>query len=86
MTITVMVSETCRSLGDAMRDLDTKAVIRSDFILVSGQMVANLNFLPILEHHRFEIVTDVCHVISNVWELAVLHISIVHIKMSDLRQ
>lgn len=52
MTITVMVSETCRSLGDAMRDLDTKAVIRSDFILVSGQMVANLNFLPILEHHR----------------------------------
>jgi translation initiation factor eIF-2B subunit epsilon len=65
MTITVMVSETCRSLGDAMRDLDGQAVIRSDFILVSGEMVANLNFLPILEHHRFEIVTDVCHVISN---------------------
>jgi len=65
MTITVMVSETCRSLGDAMRDLDGKAVIRSDFILVSGEMVANLNFLPILEHHRFETVTDVCHVISN---------------------
>jgi len=64
MTITVMVSETCRSLGDAMRDLDGKAVIRSDFILVSGVMVGNLNFLPILEHHRFETVTDVCHVIS----------------------
>lgn len=65
MTITVMVSETCRSLGDAMRDLDGKAVIRSDFILVSGEMVANLNFLPILEHHRFEIVTECCHVIAN---------------------
>jgi hypothetical protein len=47
-------------------------------------MVANLNFLPILEHHRFEIVTDVCHVISNAWELYVLHISIA--QMSDLNQ
>jgi translation initiation factor eIF-2B subunit epsilon len=54
MVITVMVSKTCSSLGDAMRDLDAKAVIRSDFILVSGDMVANVNLLPILEHHRFE--------------------------------
>ncbi|XP_021936996.1 translation initiation factor eIF-2B subunit epsilon isoform X3 [Zootermopsis nevadensis] len=52
MVITVMVSETCRSLGDAMRDLDAKAVIRSDFILVFGDMVGNVNLLPILEHHR----------------------------------
>ncbi|XP_069685017.1 translation initiation factor eIF2B subunit epsilon [Periplaneta americana] len=52
MLVTVIVSETCRSLGDAMRDLDAKAVIRSDFILVSGDMVANLNLLPILEYHR----------------------------------
>jgi translation initiation factor eIF-2B subunit epsilon len=58
MVITVMVSETCRSLGDAMRDLDAKAVIRSDFILVSGDMVANLNLLPILEHHRFVTVRE----------------------------
>jgi translation initiation factor eIF-2B subunit epsilon len=54
MTVTVIVSETCHSLGDAMRDLDAKAVIRSDFILVSGDMVGNLNLLPILEYHRFE--------------------------------
>lgn len=58
MVITVMVSETCRSLGDAMRDLDAKAVIRSDFILVFGDMVANVNLLPILEHHRFVTVTE----------------------------
>jgi translation initiation factor eIF-2B subunit epsilon len=58
MAVTVIVSETCRSLGDAMRDLDAKAVIRSDFILVSADMVGNLNLLPILEHHRFETVTE----------------------------
>jgi translation initiation factor eIF-2B subunit epsilon len=58
MTVTVIVSQMCRSLGDAMRDLDTKAVIRSDFILVSGDMVGNLNLLPILEHHRFETIME----------------------------
>lgn len=52
MAVTVIVSETCRSLGDAMRDLDAKALIRSDFILVSGDMVGNLNLLPILDYHR----------------------------------
>lgn len=58
MTVTVMVSQMCRSLGDAMRDLDAKAVIRSDFILVFGDMVGNLNLLPILEHHRFETIME----------------------------
>jgi translation initiation factor eIF-2B subunit epsilon len=60
MAITVMVSESCRSLGDAMRDLDAKAVIRGDFILLSGDMVANLNLLPILEHHRFGNLIEEC--------------------------
>jgi len=53
MTVTVYVNETCRSLGDVMRDLDAKAVLRGDFILVSGNIVANLNLLPILQYHRY---------------------------------
>ncbi|XP_067001729.2 translation initiation factor eIF2B subunit epsilon isoform X2 [Anabrus simplex] len=52
MVVTIIVSESCRSLGDAMRDLDAKAVIRSDFILLSGSTVANVQLIPILEHHR----------------------------------
>ncbi|PSN41588.1 hypothetical protein C0J52_17905 [Blattella germanica] len=52
MNITMFVSETCRSIGDVMRDLDAKAVLRSDFILVSGNMVGNLNILPIVQKHR----------------------------------
>ncbi|XP_075213307.1 eukaryotic translation initiation factor 2B subunit epsilon [Lycorma delicatula] len=51
MVITVVVSEGCRSFGDAMRDLDTKALIRSDFILVTGFLVANLPFEHLLKKH-----------------------------------
>lgn len=52
MSVTVIVSESCRTLGDAMRDLDAKALIRSDFIFLCGNVVANLQLLPILETHR----------------------------------
>ncbi|XP_049777276.1 translation initiation factor eIF-2B subunit epsilon [Schistocerca cancellata] len=52
ITISVIISEGCRSLGDAMRDLDAKGVIRSDFILLFGTTVANLHFQQALEIHR----------------------------------
>lgn len=52
MTINVLVSERCRSLGDAMRDIDAKAIIKNDFILLFGDTVANIEMLPILEKHR----------------------------------
>ncbi|RZF33909.1 hypothetical protein LSTR_LSTR012251 [Laodelphax striatellus] len=51
LTIFVIVSEGCRSVGDAMRDLDAKALIRSDFILVSGFQIANLNYEMMLKKH-----------------------------------
>lgn len=52
LSVSVVVSEGCRSLGDAMRDLDAKAVIRSDFILLGGDVVGNLRLKPILEKHK----------------------------------
>lgn len=52
MVLNVIVSEGCRSFGDAMRDLDAKALIRTDFILLSGTVVGSLNLIPILEKHK----------------------------------
>uniref|UniRef100_A0A1B6KND8 Translation initiation factor eIF2B subunit epsilon n=1 Tax=Graphocephala atropunctata TaxID=36148 RepID=A0A1B6KND8_9HEMI len=52
LAISIVVSEGCRSLGDAMRDLDTKALIRSDFVLLTGNLVGNLQLLPALERHK----------------------------------
>jgi len=40
------------SLGDAMRDLDGKGVIKNDFILVSAGVVTNLALKPLLQLHR----------------------------------
>ena len=45
-------SDDCRSLGDALRDIDGKALIRGDFILLSADVVSNVQLIPILEKHR----------------------------------
>ncbi|XP_008476004.1 translation initiation factor eIF-2B subunit epsilon [Diaphorina citri] len=50
--ITLIVSDGCYSFGDVMRDLDGKAVIRNDFILVSGDVVSNINLLSALKSFK----------------------------------
>lgn len=47
------MSEGCQSLGDAMRDIDAKALIRSDFILLTGDVIGNLNLMQIVEKHKY---------------------------------
>jgi len=42
----------CRSLGDSLRDIDGKSLIRGDFILLSAAVVANVNIKPIMETHK----------------------------------
>lgn len=58
MTITAIINEECRSLGDAMRDLDAKGLLRQDFILLSGDTVANANLGPILNQHKKSCLED----------------------------
>ncbi|KAK9841354.1 hypothetical protein WJX74_004422 [Apatococcus lobatus] len=48
----IVVSTNCRSAGEALRLIDQKDVIKSNFILVSGDVVANLNIQPALQQHR----------------------------------
>ena len=40
------------SIGDCMRDLDSRDVVTGDFLVVSGDVVANLNLEPALSRHR----------------------------------
>ncbi|EFW99941.1 translation initiation factor eif-2b epsilon [Grosmannia clavigera kw1407] len=40
------------SLGDFLRDLDKRGIIEGDFVLVHGDLVANVPLDPILERHR----------------------------------
>lgn len=43
----------CRSLGDALRDIEGKGLIRGDFIMLSADVVSNVQLKPILEKHKY---------------------------------
>ncbi|XP_069474935.1 translation initiation factor eIF2B subunit epsilon [Ambystoma mexicanum] len=48
----VVTSELYRSLGDVLRDVDAKSLVRSDFLLVYGDVISNINISRALEEHR----------------------------------
>lgn len=52
MTVHVVGGEGCRCFGDAMRDLDAKALIRGNFILLGADTVTNADLRPVLEQHK----------------------------------
>ena len=52
MVITPIVSDGCRSLGDALRDIDTKGCIRGDFILIRGTSFASIDLQNFMDLHR----------------------------------
>ena len=48
----IIISEDCPSVGDALRDIDAQSLIRSDFVLVSGDLVANMQLREVIQKHR----------------------------------
>lgn len=50
--VRVVTSELYRSLGDVLRDVDAKSLVRSDFLLVTGDVVSNISIEAALEEHR----------------------------------
>ncbi|BFZ60833.1 translation initiation factor eIF-2B epsilon subunit, GEF [Saitoella coloradoensis] len=51
-TVHTIVSPESMSVGDALRELDAKQLITSDFVLVSGDVVSNIPLDDILKEHR----------------------------------
>jgi len=47
-----LVSQSSMGVGDAMREIDSLSLIRGDFILLSGDIVSNINLKDIVEQHR----------------------------------
>lgn len=52
INVHLIISDGCRSLGDALRDIDTKGLIRGDFILIRGDVFTNANLKNLLDLHR----------------------------------
>ncbi|KAL9094394.1 MAG: hypothetical protein Q9165_003244 [Trypethelium subeluteriae] len=46
------IRSTSTSIGDAMRDLDKRALLAHDFLVVYGDVISNLNLEPALQAHR----------------------------------
>ncbi|KAF2853780.1 translation initiation factor-like protein eif-2b epsilon subunit [Plenodomus tracheiphilus IPT5] len=47
-----LIQSTSHSIGDAMRDLDSRSLLVGDFLLVYGDVVSNLPLEPALAAHR----------------------------------
>ncbi|GBG77156.1 hypothetical protein CBR_g23483 [Chara braunii] len=50
--VTPVVAQNCTTMGDALRFIDGKGVIRGDFILVRGHTIGNFSLADALEEHR----------------------------------
>ncbi|CCH46745.1 Translation initiation factor eIF-2B subunit epsilon [Wickerhamomyces ciferrii] len=55
-----------RSVGDAMRDLDNRGLITGDFLLVSGDVVTNIQFDKVMEAHKARKAVDRDHIATMV--------------------
>ena len=52
VTIKCITSPSCKSLGDMLRELDSKKSFPSDFLVIFGDTVGNANLNEAIEHHK----------------------------------
>lgn len=50
--ISTILSPEARSVGDVMRDIDNRGIITGDFILVSGDVITNMDISKMMEFHK----------------------------------
>ncbi|XP_012249364.1 translation initiation factor eIF-2B subunit epsilon [Bombus impatiens] len=58
ISVSLIVSDTCTSLGDALRDIDTKGSIRGNFILIRGDAFINADLTNLLINHCAKLKED----------------------------
>lgn len=53
LSVRCITSLKCSSAGDALRELDAMNIVRSDpFILISGDVISNLNLKKAIQYHK----------------------------------
>lgn len=65
-SVTTVMSLEARSVGDAMRDLDNRGLITGDFLLVSGDVVTNIDFAKVMAFHKNKKAADKDHIVTMV--------------------
>lgn len=66
LNVETIVSQDCRSVGDALRLLDHRDFLKSDFVLVSGDVVTNMNLSLAFKEHLTRRSTDKSAIMSLV--------------------
>lgn len=64
--ISTVMSLESRSVGDSMRDLDNRGLISGDFLLVSGDVVTNIDFNKAMNAHKNKKQVDKDHIVTMV--------------------
>ncbi|XP_019619649.1 PREDICTED: translation initiation factor eIF-2B subunit epsilon-like [Branchiostoma belcheri] len=78
--VTTQVSEDSLSPGDALRLIYDRSLIRTDFVLVMGDLVSTINLQPIIQQHKQRRLKDKVTVMTMVFrEAAPRH----HTRSSD---
>ncbi|XP_053599971.1 translation initiation factor eIF2B subunit epsilon [Plodia interpunctella] len=52
MEVHIIMSDTCQTMGDVMREIDAAGLIRGCFILMGVNTITNINFATLLEQHK----------------------------------
>lgn len=53
-------------VGDALRDIDARSIVHGDFVLVSGDMVSNMNLAGALAAHKQRCLQDRSYIMTMV--------------------
>ena len=65
-----IISRTSMSPGEAMREVHQKQLIHSHFVLVSGDVVSNINLAPIIAQHKARHKADSRNIMTMVFKSA----------------
>jgi translation initiation factor eIF-2B subunit epsilon len=69
LQIHCICDSTCLTAGDALRELDKRSLVRSNpFILMNGDVVTNVNLLPILENHKKRYKLDSSNIMTMLFQ------------------
>lgn len=67
LSVRCIASTACLSAGDALRELDTMNIIRSDpFVLISGDVISNINLKEAIAFHKRKRKEDINNVMTLV--------------------